>query len=185
MFVEEMRLHGVRTMVFGGRPQYRQMQAVGGTKGGERWSLDKAYRYTIHAFNIAQNANNNKTSIISTEELLRFEGLLPPDPKSFSIRFNRQSRGGLNFRSAFRIQADDIPLQFINDYADCRLFYTIENYLHPPTIWRAAATHGFLESEFCIQNLMRGSSSVSTTLSGASKFWEGLCDWFWDWSSAR
>jgi hypothetical protein len=180
-----MRLHGVRTIVFGGRPQYRQMQAVGATKGGERWSLDKAYRYIIHAYNIAQNANYNNTSILSREELTRFESLLPPDPKSFSIRFNRQSRGGLNFRSAFRIQIDDVPLQFINDYADCRLFYTIENYLHPPSSWRAAASHGFSESLSCIQNLKTELPSVSTTFSGASKFWEGLCDWIWNWSSAK
>lgn len=184
MFVEEMRLHGVRTVVFGGRPQYRQMQAVGGTKGGERWSLDKAYRYISHAFKIAQKANN-ETSILSIEELNRFNTLLPSDAKSFSIRFNRQSRSGLNFRSAFRIQADNVPLQFINDYADCRLFYTTENFLRLPTIWRTAATYGFSQSLSCVQDLMRGPQSISTTLSGTSEFWKGLCDWFWNWNSTR
>lgn len=160
------------------------MQTVGGTRGGERWSLDKAYRYIIHAFNIAQNANSSNNSILISEELDRFESLLPPDPKSFSIRFDRQSRGGLNFRSAFRIQTDDVPLQFIKDYADCRLFYTIENYLHSSTIWRAAARYGFSDSPSCVQDLMGGSPSLPTTLSGSPKLWKGVCDWFWNWNSS-
>ena len=155
IFAELMKKQGVRSIAFGGRPQYGPMQALGGVKGGQYLSLPLLHRYISRAYDLAVNASE---PILTPEQLARFEEIAPPDPKNFSLRINRIGAGGVNFRNAYREGNDVTPLQFVYEAADCRLFYTAENYIRPATSWLAAA-NAMLNGGSCV----RGSNDAAYT----------------------
>ncbi|KAK1774683.1 hypothetical protein QBC45DRAFT_32364 [Copromyces sp. CBS 386.78] len=115
------RQAGVRTLVFGGRPRYAPMQAVGGVKGGQYWSLGTIHRHVSRAIELAVNSMyfNESSSdkgggrhgpILTGEELARLKELAPadPDPRvsgrkgGFPLRMGwRGVEGGVNFRDLY------------------------------------------------------------------------------------
>ena len=151
IFAELMKKQGVRSIVFGGRPLYGPMQALGGVKGGQYLSLPLVHQYISNAYDLAVNASKTGSPILTPEQLARFEEIAPPDPKNFSLRFNRIGNSGVNFRNAYQEGDDVTPLQFIYEAADCRLFYTAENYLQPATSW-LAATNAMLNNGSCVRD---------------------------------
>ena len=151
IFAELMKKQGVRSIAFGGRPQYGPMQALGGVKGGQYLSLPLLHRYISSAYDLAVNASQAGSPILTPEQLARFEEIAPPDPKNFSLRINRIGNGGVNFRNAYREGDDVTPLQFIYEAADCRIFYTAENYIDPATSWLAAA-NAMLNNGSCVRD---------------------------------
>ena len=151
IFAELMKKQGVRSIAFGGRPQYGPMQALGGVKGGQYLSLPLLHRYISRAYDLAVNASEAGSPILTPEQLARFEEIAPPDPKNFSLRINRIGTGGVNFRNAYREGNDVTPLQFVYEAADCRLFYTAENYIRPATSWLAAA-NAMLNGGSCVRD---------------------------------
>ena len=150
LFVELMKKQGVRSIVFGGRPQYGPMQTVGGLKGGQHLSLSEIHGYISNAYNLAVDASKRGSPILTQEQLTRFHAIAPPSPKHFSFRFDTLGNGGVNFRNAYREGDDVTPLQFIYEAADCRLFYTADNYVQPATSWLAAAD-AMLNNGSCVQ----------------------------------
>lgn len=146
-----MKKQGVRSIAFGGRPQYGPMQAVGGVKGGQYLPLPLIHQYTSNAYDIAVNASRTGSPILTPEQLARFEEIAPADPKNLSLRFSMLGESGVNFRNAYREGDDVTPLQFIYEAADCRLFYTAENYIRPATSW-LAAYNAMLNNGSCVQD---------------------------------
>lgn len=138
LFAELMKKQGVRSIAFGGRPRYGPMQALGGVKGGQYWSLSLISRYISQAYELAINASIAGSPVLTPEQLARFKDIAPPDPKNFSLRFNTLGHSGVNFRNAYAEDDDETPLQFRYEAADCRLFYTAENVVRPATTWVAA-----------------------------------------------
>ncbi|KAI0395033.1 peptidase S41 family protein [Xylariaceae sp. FL0594] len=145
VFAELMKREGVRSVALGGRPRHGPMQALGGVRGAQRWSLDTAHRHASRAYALALAlASNATTPILSPDELARFRQLMPPRTRDFSLRTNIYGESDVNFRNAYGRGDDDraavpLPLQFAYDAADCRLFYTLENYFRPVTTWVAVA----------------------------------------------
>lgn len=120
-----MKIAGVHSVVFGGRPQSAPMQPMGGVRGGEIVALT----------NIAQAAvlatSGNNTLLTWGEKQLAHMTLPGLDP---SIRL----AGSVNFQNQDHEGNDQLPLQFDYQAADCRLFYTAENVHKPGTVWHAA-----------------------------------------------
>lgn len=139
IFAELMKKQGVRSIAFGGRPQYGPMQALGGVKGGQYLPLPLLHRYISNAHDLAVNASKAGSPILTPAQLARFQELAPPDPTNLSLRLNRLDATGVNFRNAYREGDAATPLQFVYEAADCRRFYTADNYLRPATSWLAAA----------------------------------------------
>lgn len=154
IFVELMKKQGVRSIVFGGRPQYGPMQAVGGVKGGQHLSLSEIHGYISAAYDLAVDASKTGAPILTPEQLTRFQEIAPPNPKHFSFRFDTVGNGGVNFRNAYREGDDATPLQFIYEAANCRLFYTAENYVQPATAW-LAATDAMFDKGLCVKDSTR------------------------------
>ncbi|KAL3425509.1 peptidase S41 family protein [Phlyctema vagabunda] len=150
IFAELLMKHGVKSIAFGGRPFYGPMQTVGGVKGAEHWSLSQIDRYISLAHELAINSTKLGTPLITQEQLQIFETLLPPRLEDFALRFGASGGGGVNFRNAYGEGDDNTPIQFVYEAADCRLFYTAENYIRPETVWRAAA-NAMLMNGSCVE----------------------------------
>lgn len=135
IFVELMKnLAGVKTLAFGGRPQHRPMQALGGTKGAEDLVSSEILSIYKSATSEAEQAAQNGHRVLTDAEIQRLKELTPastPPLKNFQM--------SVNFLNNYRLGEDNMPLQFVYEAADCRLFYTYENVVRPATSWVAAA----------------------------------------------
>lgn len=134
-----LKQQGVRSIVFGGRPRAARMQLLGGSKGGQYWSLAAVSNYVEKAREIAVNASRAGSPIISADELVRFGDIAPPPPTGFPIRIDSRGGSGVNLRNEYDENDANTPLQFVYEAADCRLFWTAENYVFPESSWVAAA----------------------------------------------
>lgn len=124
---------GVRTVAFGGRPGTGPMQIMGGVRGAQSLELSTVYQY-VNLSNAILSAQSQ--SLLSSDQTTSWQNAQPLSLDAFPLRLYG---GGVNFRSAYQEGDDDTPLQFQYQAADCRLFYTYDNYRHPATAWQAAS----------------------------------------------
>ncbi|CAL5873058.1 uncharacterized protein PFLUO_LOCUS7327 [Penicillium psychrofluorescens] len=133
-FSELMKnLAGVKTVVFGGRPQNEPMQAIGGVKGNEDLDSGTIVGLYNKANQLAESAAKAGRPILTEMQRIRLKELSPANipPLPYTV--------GVNYLNGYRPGQQHMPLQFIYEAADCRLFYTHENFAHPATSWAAAA----------------------------------------------
>ena len=124
VFTDLMRRQGgVRSIALGGRPQLGPMQSVGGTKGVlmEPWSAIAA--------SIGGVLNNFGTE----EQKEEWAQILP---SNWPIQFTNPP--SINFRSGYH-PGSDTPMQFLNESANCRLFYTPDMLRNVTNVWDAVA----------------------------------------------
>ncbi|KAE9364686.1 hypothetical protein N431DRAFT_474269 [Stipitochalara longipes BDJ] len=123
------RQAGIKTIVVGGRPQIAPMQAIGGTKGSQ------AYYYS----NLVEQSEamvSNLSSYVPKSLISSLNDTLPGlnplplgDPSALA-------KNSLNLRD--NISEGDtqgIPLQFIFEPANCRIFYTADSVTEPAALW--------------------------------------------------
>lgn len=159
-----LQAQGVRTLAFGGRPRKAPMQAVGGVKGGQRWSLRTISRHIRTAKELLAEeygstaVQNNSTRRRALELLTRkLNDLAPPAlpavPRKeddyleweFALRFDTYGQSSVNFRDAYLPVNETTPWQFTYEAADCRLFLTLENVMDPASRWVSASRAMFGE----------------------------------------
>lgn len=122
-----MRLQaGVRSVIFGGRPNTDAIQAVGGTKGANNYP----YNYIMTLASVP-------LSTASTEQIKNWTALTAYT----ALPMNRSSDSSLNVRDQIlRPNLEDgIPAQFIYEQADCRVFYEPSMISNVQSIWKRAA----------------------------------------------
>lgn len=129
---------GVPTVVVGGRPSYGPMQAPSGTRGAaayDAFSLDAD-------FNLASALN------------FTAEALLPQrDNNNFYFDY-----AGFTIRDQVR-RHENIPLQFVYEAADCRIFFTPETVYNFTNLWKYAAEAVWTNPSLCV----KGSTGYSNT----------------------
>ena len=138
-FAQSMKKQGVRSVAFGGRPREAAMSALGGVRGAQHWTLSLISKYISAARQLVANSPGHDGSLLTVDELSRFEQLAPPSIEKMALRVDRHRQSGINFRNAYAEGNDNTPLQFAYESADCRLFYTAKNVVHPATTWEVAA----------------------------------------------
>ena len=119
---------GVRTVAVGGQPRNGRMQAPSGTRGAAYYTsdlLDAAMNYTISL---------NLTA-----------GTYLPDV----VNDVYVSRLGLNLRDQVR-ENETIPVQFLYEPADCRIFYTMETVYNYTKLWKYAADAIWTQPDLCV-----------------------------------
>jgi hypothetical protein len=136
-FVKLMKRQGVRTITFGGRPTNEPMQGVGGVKGGQSLGVDYINGYIQQANTLIRNSANTSSPLLTQAEWKKFNESSPSLADTFAWS------GNLNLRNEYDPDDDETPLQFVYEAAECRLFYTLDNYLQQETVWQAAATAMF------------------------------------------
>jgi hypothetical protein len=136
----EMMHHeaGVRTVVVGGQPSYGPMQAPSGNRGA-------AY-YTSGDIDI----NINYTESINTTTV---DHLPIRTDNDFYI-----TRLGVNLRDQIR-KSEYVPLQFLYEAANCRIFYTPQTIYNYTNLWNYAANAIYSKPELCV----RGSTGYATS----------------------
>lgn len=132
-FLKLMKRQGVRTITFGGRPTPAPMQSVGGVKGGQSLGINYINGYIQQANKLIQDAANTSSPLLTSSEWTVFNASSPSLAPSFAWS------GSVNLRNEYDPDDDQTPLQFVYEAAECRRFYTIENYLQRETVWQAAA----------------------------------------------
>lgn len=125
---------GVKTLVFGGRPQYGPMAIMGGVRGGESLTSTIIDEYIDLTLEYATEQAQRNNFVLSDQQLARLNST--PTATELPYTWNGLE---LNFRNAYAPDDSLVPLQFVFDAADCRLFYTYENVVKPATTWVAAA----------------------------------------------
>ncbi|KAJ5104465.1 hypothetical protein NUU61_001812 [Penicillium alfredii] len=133
VFAELMKEQGVRTIAFGGRPQFAPMQGLGGTKGAQVLQFSQIASILPMAKSLAKQTLNK-------EEYKKWERVVPIPLKDFPLTLYS---GGVNLLSAFSSKNDKVPRQFVYEAAECRRFFTAENIDKPVSIWSAAADSMF------------------------------------------
>jgi hypothetical protein len=120
-------LGNVKSIALGGRPDVEKIQAIGGTKRAQSFAFD-------NVFILSQFFLQSKGKNITTAETTAL-GSLTDLPQ------NRSLDNGLNFSDQI-LQAnvkDGVPAQFIQEMADCRMFFTPDMIMNVTAMWEAAA----------------------------------------------
>ncbi|KAK1145014.1 hypothetical protein N8T08_004729 [Aspergillus melleus] len=134
IFSELMKtVGGVKSIAFGGRPQQGPMQAIGGSKGCAVYRAPSLLGLREAANKAARQAEADGKPVLSHQEHARLNATIPG---SFPLKFNTLA---FNIQNAYREGDDEMPLQFLYEAADCRLFYTPHNLVIPATTWISAA----------------------------------------------
>ena len=124
---------GVRRVVMGGLPSTGPMQAVSGTRGHEVNEIS----------DILGLSNRIKTSLPAIATNL-------PEPTA-APRIVGQGSFRVNIENNVRRQSG-IPIQYIYEAADCRLWYTPEMMTDYTVLWRQAAYAMFNDSSICVKD---------------------------------
>ena len=117
------RLGGVRSVVLGGRPAFGPMQGVGGTKGvlvEPFAAIEASVAATLADFGTAAQKKKWADYL----------------PQQFPIVMANPPT--VNFRSGYH-PGSDTPMQFLNESANCRLFYTPAMLTNVTNIWETVA----------------------------------------------
>ena len=137
------RLGGVRSVVLGGRPSFGPMQGVGGTKGVlvEPWAaIEASIASTLVDFGTAAQKKKWATYL----------------PGAWPIAMTNAPT--VNFRSGYH-PGSDTPMQFLNESANCRLFYTPAMLTNVTHIWETVAELAWGIGGGTGQTCVRGSTS--------------------------
>lgn len=135
---------GVRTVVAGGRPNYGPMQAPGQSRGARMYSTDSLDSDILFA-----QAANDTTAL-----------LLPNRTANQDVWVTFAS---VNLRDQIR-KGENVPLQFVYEAADCRIFYTPQTWYNYTALWQYAADAIWTNPALCVQ----GSAGYATTAANFS-----------------
>lgn len=155
-FVTLMKEQGVRSIAFGGRPRKGPMQAMGGVKGAQSMELAALWQYFDSAQNHIARSAETKSPVLSHDEWKRFNETAVPNPNDFSLAVYP---GAVNLRSTYARDDDTTPLQFVYEAAECRRFFTVDNYFSQESVWIAAAEAMFGDGK-CVEGSTNGKGSL-------------------------
>ncbi|KAK1676279.1 peptidase S41 family protein [Colletotrichum godetiae] len=121
---------GVRTTVMGGRPQTGIMQSIAGVEGAQLLSFNDLTIDVKSALRLVPESQRNDFEFGDLGELA----------KGYAIKrsMNPRAAGALNIKNAFALSNAQVPLQFLWEPANCRIFYTIESLSQPEVAWKRA-----------------------------------------------
>lgn len=152
-FHEELKnIGGVKSVVVGGRPENKPMQAVSGTKGGEVISSSDLPKNGQDILNVTASISATEIKNDNIKALANVQQIL-----------TRAGDGGTRVQTQDQIRKGDVnatPLQYIYEAADCRIFYTADSYANPQSAWRQALD-AFQDDKKCVDGSTKHSSSIS------------------------
>ena len=142
VFVEMMHHDaGVKTVVIGGLPQSGPMQTASGSRGDQIYS--------------AQNIDDD---IAVAEYFNATTGDYLPDREEDVLI----TAITINLRDQIRKDQEDVPLQFVYDAADCRIFYTAETWYSYSSLW-TYAVKAISDPKLCVS----GSTGFASSGTGS------------------
>ncbi|KAK0653734.1 Peptidase S41 family protein ustP [Lasiodiplodia hormozganensis] len=173
VFAELMKTQaGVKSIVMGGRPQNGPMVGVGGTKGAEVLTWGQIIYAANYTRNLAETFDSDSldlleasgvTDLADAEQVLSRTAVVAGDRK-----------GALNYRNNYR-KGDDsnTPLQFVPEYADCRIFYTAPMLFDPVSVWTTVFDTMWRNGSCVPGSTGHVTSAINGTNSGPGQFTSG------------
>ncbi|KAI5237072.1 hypothetical protein E4T43_08175 [Aureobasidium subglaciale] len=129
IFSELMRQQaGVKTIALGGRPNYNEIQGVGGVKGTNDFPWSYILSAITEAFTYANDTHQeqlNSTALGDYSQLPLYRSSSGPVVNS---------RDGIR-----KGDVEETPLQFVYEATDCRIFYTPAMVVDQSAVWRTVA----------------------------------------------
>lgn len=132
IFARLMKMNGVRSIAFGGRPRNGPMQALGGVKGSQVLEVKVFSNRDLTYY--AEKMEMNST-LFTREQKDLWKRLAPPKLDEFSYKV---SAGSVNQFNEISSENNQLPLQFVYEAAECRRFYTYDNYIYQNSTWSSA-----------------------------------------------
>jgi hypothetical protein len=130
LFAQAMKWDaGVKSIAMGGRPETKGLiQGTGGVKGSRQYNFGHILEHTNAARQLTHDSE-------ITAKLDRYQPYV----------LRRTSGTGLNVRDALLPQdwQSGTPAQFVNEFADCRLYWQAGMHLDIRQLWRSAAQVAF------------------------------------------
>jgi hypothetical protein len=156
---------GVQQTVFGGLSSTGPMEGVAGTKGGLRTSVTHIKRVLDKIWEdmtaVSSPFSRQELDIYSATALGRFNSMT-----SLYTRVADGEDGSyayLSFYALFRGKDDkQIPLEFIYEAADCRLFYTSSMIRNVTAVWYAGYDAQWRTRASCVEGSINHTSSLSS-----------------------
>lgn len=130
---EMLRIQGgVKSIAMGGRPQEGAIQGVGGIKGSQVAEWSDVYEYNV--FGLERGDSVGMT-----------DGQKASLSRYSDLPVNRSSSAAVNVRDQIlRDNVDDgLPAQYVAEYTDCRLYWTLPMITDVTAVWKAAADAAF------------------------------------------
>ena len=144
VFVEMMHHEaGVKSVVIGGLPQTGPMQIASGSRGAQLYT-DVNIDDDISVAEYFNSTTSNN---------------LPDREEDVLITFI-----GVNLRDQIRKDQEDVPVQFLYDAADCRIFYTADTWSDYSSLW-TYAVNAISNPNLCVA----GSTGYSSTGTGSQE----------------
>ena len=174
----------VKTIVMGGRPQTGPMQSPGGVKGGTVSGMSSIAKNALTAYQSSFTpqsliAKINETKLQELVDLSNYLSYRTRDPSkgdliSVNLVNSVLADEAANANPDLWAGKELVPLQYLYEAADCRLFYTAQNALSRLGQWQVAANQafGFNGTELwsaCVEDSFGHESS----LSGDEKLFNG------------
>ena len=143
---------GVRVVVAGGRPVTGPMQTASGTRGARVYTTNELDQDIELAQEIIED------SILADDSTNPF--FLPNRTTELTFQV---SYATINLRDQVRPN-ETVPLQFIYEAADCRIFYTVDTFYNYTLLWQYAADAIWTNSSLCVN----GSTGFASTAGAPS-----------------
>lgn len=135
----------MRTVVAGGRPTYGPMQSPAQSRGARMYDTD-----SLDAdIDFAREINDTASALLPNRTMNR----------DFYV-----TSASINLRDEIR-QDQNVPLQFLYEAADCRIFYTPQTWYNYSALWRYAANAIWTDPALCVQGSV-GYATTAGSLSG-------------------
>jgi len=152
IFVEMMHHEaGVQTVVAGGRPTTGPMQAASGSRGARGYHVTDVLDPNIEF--VQEILANSITSDVN---------FLPNRTQALTFSV---SYAEINLKDQVR-KGEHIPLQFIYDAANCRIFYTPKTVYNQTALWQYAADAIWKNTSLCVQGSTGFATPGNTNLVG-------------------
>lgn len=137
--------NNIKTVAVGGRPQTGPMQSMGGVEGAQVFEFENLNEAAHAALAVAtpeqraQVGNQSELALIA---------------KGYALKraATPGAAGAVNGKNAFSHIDAQTPLQFLNQPANCKFFYTKDMIYGPEATWKRAADAAFAQPDkFCVQ----------------------------------
>jgi len=131
----------VKTVVVGGRPRIGQMQSIAGVEGAQVFNMED-----ITATASAALLLNPKDNVTGSDLSILAEGY------AVKRAMDPRQAGAINAKNSFSRADAKTPLQFLDQPANCRFFFTAEMLSSPELVWKYAADATWVDPEnFCVE----------------------------------
>ncbi|KKF94844.1 Peptidase family S41 [Ceratocystis platani] len=159
LFASLMVQHGVKTVVVGGKPENGKQQVIGGVEGAQIFTFNElsslasavltltdgktdtaAPASTSGTAPIAQVLSEASSASIIQRDEAAANAKLQTLAEGYALQraLDPTTAGSVNGKNSFNQNDLNTPLQFLDDPADCRLFFTLDSIRDPTSMWKRA-----------------------------------------------